>query len=63
MLNIVVLPAPLGPIIAVMPPLSMVSDTCETAIRPPNRIVIRSATSAASAAVIRPGSAAASPRA
>jgi hypothetical protein len=52
MLNVVVLPAPLGPIIAVTPPRLSESDTCETATRPPNRIVIRSVTSAVPATVI-----------
>src|SRR5712691_5817053 len=52
MLNVVVLPAPLGPIIAVMAPRSRVNETCETATSPPKRMVTRSVASAAVPSVI-----------
>src|SRR6266542_524428 len=47
MLNVVVLPAPLGPIIAVTAARARANETCETATSPPKRMVTRSATSAA----------------
>src|SRR5262245_33932962 len=44
MLKVVVLPAPLGPIIEVISPRARARDTCETATRPPKRMVIPSDT-------------------
>jgi len=46
MLNIVVLPAPFGPMMAVTSPDASRSDTCDTAMSPPNCIVMPSVTSA-----------------
>ena len=51
-LNVVVLPAPFGPIIAVTAPRCRVNETCETAMSPPKRMVTPSATSAEAPSVI-----------
>src|SRR5215813_9949467 len=41
-LNIVVLPAPFGPMMAVMSPRVSARETCDTAVSPPNCIVTSS---------------------
>src|SRR5438093_1010598 len=51
-LKVVVLPAPLGPIIAVTAPRSRANETWETATSPPKRMVTPSATSAAPPSVM-----------
>src|SRR5262245_629972 len=53
--NSVVLPAPLGPISAVMPPSAAARDARSTASRPPKRQLTRSTTSKGSAMPRLPG--------
>jgi hypothetical protein len=52
MLKVVVLPAPLGPMMAVTAPVATRSETRDTATRPPNCMVMLSVTSAAPSAVM-----------